>query len=160
MPAQDYLKYYHLERYLFEDVHQRFHSDNYLNAFDFFSIIIWKANRAKSKIARKLLCKDPEGRKDLDEIVRTLTEVLYEASDHKERMRLLIKDWSFQLPIASAILTVLWPEDFTVYDTRVCKILGDFQYLKNKSKFEVIWEGYNNFKSRIESSAPEEFSLR
>ncbi|HYX71330.1 MAG TPA: hypothetical protein VE732_01045 [Nitrososphaera sp.] len=69
----DYLKYFDRERYLFEDVHQRFHAEHSLGAFDFFSIIIWKANRAKSKIALKLLAKDPEGRRDLDAICRTLT---------------------------------------------------------------------------------------
>jgi len=45
----DYLEYYDLERYLFENVHQRFHLEHSLGAFDFFSIVIWKANRAKSQ---------------------------------------------------------------------------------------------------------------
>ncbi len=62
----DYLKYFDRAHYLFEDVHQRFHTEHSLGAFDFFTIIIWKANRAKSKIALKLLAKDPEGRRDLD----------------------------------------------------------------------------------------------
>ena len=72
------LRYYDLERYLFEDVHQRFHIDHSIGAFDFCSIVIWKANRAKSKIARKLLAKDPMGRRDLEVIVRTLTASLYD----------------------------------------------------------------------------------
>ena len=88
----DYLKFFDRERYLFEDVHQRFHTEHSLGAFDFFTIIIWKANRAKSKIALKLLAKDPEGRRDLDAICRTLTASLYNAPNHKERLRLLVKD--------------------------------------------------------------------
>ncbi len=51
----DYLKYYDLERYLFEDVSKRFRKQGSMSAFDFFSIVVWKANRAKSQIARKLL---------------------------------------------------------------------------------------------------------
>ncbi len=87
-----YLRYYDLESYLFEDVRQRFRAEHSLGAFDFFSIVIWKANRAKSKIARKLLDKDPEGRRDLEAISRTLTSSLYDAANHKERLRLLRKD--------------------------------------------------------------------
>jgi hypothetical protein len=30
--------------------------------------------------------------------------------------------------MASAILTVLYPESCTVYDVRVCDVLGDFRY--------------------------------
>ena len=51
----DYVRYYDLESYLFEDVRQQFQSEGSLSAFDFFSIVIWKANRAKSKIAKRLL---------------------------------------------------------------------------------------------------------
>ena len=51
----DHLAYYDLEAYLFGTVGPRFLNDGRLNAFDFFSIVIWKANRAKSKIARRLL---------------------------------------------------------------------------------------------------------
>jgi hypothetical protein len=52
--TNDYLKYYDLETYLFEDVRQRFHKQGKLDAFDLFSIIIWKANRARSKLAQRL----------------------------------------------------------------------------------------------------------
>ena len=107
----DYLKYYNLEQYLFEDVHQRFHSEHSLGAFDFFSIVIWKANRAKSKIALKLLAYGPERKRDLEAIVRTLTSALYNCSNHKERLRLLMVDWKFAVPMASAILSV-WRWDY------------------------------------------------
>jgi len=32
----DFLRYYDLETYLFEDVHHHFHRDGFLSAFDFF----------------------------------------------------------------------------------------------------------------------------
>jgi hypothetical protein len=37
----------------------------------------------------------------------------------RERLSLLLGKWGFRLPTASAILTVLYPEQFTVYDVRV-----------------------------------------
>lgn len=156
----DYLKYYNLEAYIFEDVHQRFHAEHSLGAFDLFSIVIWKANRAKSKIARKLLAQDPEGRRDLESIARTLTASLYEAPNHKERLRLLMKTWKFALPMASSILSVCYPEDFTVYDYRVRELLGKFPELNNLTEFEKIWVGYNEYKARVSQLVPAELNLR
>ena len=49
--TDDLLRYYDLETYLFVDVASRFNEHGKLDAFDLFSIIIWKANRAKSKLA-------------------------------------------------------------------------------------------------------------
>lgn len=48
----EYLKYYDLENYILTDVRANFKANGHLNSFDFFCIIIWKANRAKSKIAK------------------------------------------------------------------------------------------------------------
>ena len=53
--TMDFRKYYHLESYLFDEVRPRFLEQGYLTAFDFFCIVIWKANRSKSNIARMLL---------------------------------------------------------------------------------------------------------
>jgi|SRR2546423_1192842 len=156
----DYSKYYDLETYIFEDVHRRFHAEHSLGAFDLFSIVIWKANRAKSKIALKLLAQDPEGRRDLEAIARTLTASLYEASSHKERLRILMKDWKFALPMASSILSVCYPEDFTIYDYRVRELIGGFPNLNNLADFEKIWAGYNEYKARVSQLAPAERTFR
>ena len=155
----NYLKLYWLESYLFNTVQKVFLKNGKLNAFDFFCIVIWKANRAKSKIALKLLKKD-QTEKDLNKIVEDLTQSLYNAKDHRERLEILISKWGFRLPMASAILTVLYPKDFTVYDTRVCSILGKFDNIQNKSKFEDIWNGYCQFKKMVASKAPQALTLR
>jgi hypothetical protein len=155
----DNLKYYHLEDYLFEDVHDHFHSQGQLGAFDFFSIIVWKANRAKSLIGHKLISHS-KGKTDLEAIVRTLTTSLYKAGEHKERMRLLIEDWKFSLPMASAILAVLYPDEFTVYDYKVCDILQDFHRLKNLTKFDKLWSAYGSFCARVKAETPQILNLR
>ena len=97
----DYLRYQDIERYLFEDVHRRFHVDGKIGAFDGFSIVVWKPNRAKSRIARRLLANAPP-HKDLDRVVRKRTATLARARDDRERMRLLWTE-GFRLPMASAI---------------------------------------------------------
>src|SRR5437667_8646155 len=107
----DYLKYYSLEDYLFSDVNGAFHERGYLTAEEFFSIVIWKANRAKSLIRRKLLAHNS----DLSRVVKTLTREIHDAPGNHERLTVLIGKWRLALAMASAVLTVLYPDQFTVY---------------------------------------------
>lgn len=153
----DYLKYYDLESYLFNTVNECFKKQGNLSTFDFFCIIIWKANRSKSHIAAKLLRK---GYQELDSAVKALTEALYQQKTDEDKMRVLFDDWKFPLPTASAILTVLYPDEFTVYDTRVCNELNDFHKLKNITSFKNLWKGYEDFRQKIKESEPKKLSLR
>lgn len=159
----DYLQYYGLESYLFEKVQPRFAGQGYLSAFDFFCIIIWKANRAKSTTANRIK-RDSES---LDATVRDLTSGLSEQSTNKERMGYLFgSPWRFALPMASAILTVLYPNEFTVYDVRVCSALkdirgaDDFKGLADKPDFEAVWQGYEQFVAAVKSTSGSQYSLR
>ncbi len=111
------------------DVHHRFHIEGSISAFDFFSIVIWKSNRVKSTIAKRLQKMDPAERFELEPIVRDLTSALFIAASARDRLSILTQTWRFKLAMASAILTVLWPDEFTVYDVRACGQLGDFHAL-------------------------------
>lgn len=154
----DYLSQYDLEAYLFETVQKQFEERSYLSAYDFFCIVIWKANRSKTRIAKKIL--KHSGLDNLDEAVYFLTSGISEISEHKEKLRHLIMDWKLKLPTASAILTVLYPEEFTVYDVRVCDELNDFHALKSTVNFDNIWSGYLSYKQAVINAAPEGLSLR
>ena len=153
----DYRKLYDLENYLFEEVSRRFSELGYLNTFDFFCIVIWKANRSKSKIAKRLLSK---GYPDLDSAVFALTKSLANAADDRARLKALIIDWGFRLPMASAILTVLYPISFTIYDFRVCEALDGFFNVQNKMNFDSLWNDYEAFMAAVNKAAPSEYSLR
>jgi hypothetical protein len=112
----NYLKYYNLEDYLFSEVTKSFRDRGYLTSEEFFSIVIWKANRSKGRIKAKLT----KGRRDLDTAVKDLTTQIHQAASDEERLRILLsKDWAFGLATASAVLTVLYPDRFTVYDVHV-----------------------------------------
>ncbi len=154
----DYKKYYNLEKYLLTEVKDNFNRNGFLTAEDFFCIIIWKANRSKSKIRTKL--QKLFRTKDNDEAVKKLTQAVFHAQAPKEKLKYLMMECGFRLPMASAILTVLYPEEFTVYDVRVCGILKGFQDLQNKTKFERIWNGYLEFKNAVINAATEESNLR
>jgi hypothetical protein len=166
MPV-DYVRYYDLETYLFEDVHRRFHQDKCLNAFDLFSIIIWKANRSKSKLASRLIRKYPKLKpaQALEKAATSFTNALATAKTHEGRLLLAIGDWKFRLPMASAILTVLWPEDFTVYDYRVCEELlqgelGNFRWLSDKAANHKLWLRYCDYLGAVKKAVPSVTRLR
>ena len=138
-------------------VKTRFDQAGELGACDFFCIVIWKANRAKSKIAKRI---SSIGKGSLDESVRALTREIAEADTCKSKLEVLIMNWKFSLPMASAILSVLYPENFTVYDVRVCGVLGKCHSLKNKTSMESIWNGYESFVDEVKQTAPCGLSLR
>jgi len=152
----DYRQYYNLESYLFDTVQPKFAQEGQLSVADFFCIVIWKANRAKSKIAERLLQKYG----NLETAVQSLTSGLSQQSNAEDKLRYLMEDWGFRLPMASAILTVLYPNDFTIYDVRVCDLLGRFHNLGNRVNFENLWREYQVFKQTVEGAAPSELNLR
>ncbi|MBI5920805.1 MAG: hypothetical protein HY847_04045 [Betaproteobacteria bacterium] len=154
----DYVQYYDIEGYLFNVVSTRYARDKALTAFDFFSIVVWKANRAKSIVARRLLAHGG-GQENLEVAVASLMAAISGAKEPRERLSVLIKDWGFRLPMASAILTVLYPEDFTVYDVRACDELGGFKDA-NAADFQTLWERYSAYITAVRNSAPEYPRLR
>src|SRR5450755_4494827 len=120
-----YQQYYDLEGYLFNVVSPRFEATHTLAAFDFFCIVIWKANRSKSRVTRRLM-EHGAGDVNLEYAVDSLIAAIVAEKDPRAKLSVLIEAWCFRLPIASAVLTVLYPNDFTVYDVRVCEVLKDF----------------------------------
>ncbi len=152
----DYLKFYDLEHYLFTEVSGRYRRTGKISPADFYMIIIWKANRAKSRI-RNRLSKHDGG---FAGAVAAITAALSEAGGQAARMEILMKTWEFRLPMASAILTVLYPREFTVYDTRVCEQLGAFEGLADRQFSESLWDEYCRYMAVVRRAAPSGLSLR
>lgn len=151
-----FIKLYNLEQYILVDVRKKFLQDGHINAFDFFCIIIWKANRAKTKIAQRLMNRN----KNLEESVRELTSAIFSASENKMKLEVLICDYGFRLPMASAILSLLYPDDFTVYDIRVCDTFPDFKTIDNISNFDTKWARYLEYLESVRTYQDSHLSLR
>jgi len=128
----NYTKYYYLESYLFAEVAQTFRMNGYLAPEEFFAIVIWKANRAKTTVKRKLT----KGGRDLASSVKNLTQQIQTATTDEDKLRILVDDWQFRLPMATAILTVLYPERFSVYDVRVREQLGIKDFVDHKGQVD------------------------
>lgn len=152
---ENYSQYYDLEKYLFDTVKKKFDSDGYLEAFDFFCIVIWKSNRPKSKIAKNIL--SYYGNHDLNEACKKLTSSIAKAPLKEDKLRVLLDLKGFGLSMASAVLTVLYPDTFTVYDYRVCETetLTEFRKIKDrktdnaiKKYFEYVMAVHNAVKDK------------
>ena len=152
---QNFQSYRNLENHIRKEVFDAFHKHGSIGAKDFFCIIIWKANRAKSKIANNLLKREP----DLELCCRTLTSKLFNLSSQKEKLYLLIKEYGFRLPMSSAILSVLFPHQFCIYDFRVCETLQEYANLNQLTDFENIWNGYSKYILAIKNIEPSNLSL-
>jgi thermostable 8-oxoguanine DNA glycosylase len=106
---------YDLERYLFGKVFRRFQRGQALSACDFFAIVTWKANRAKTRVKKGLL--------DAGKSVRQLMKEVSQADSPVDKVEILCNVKGIGIPIASAILSVCYPTRFTVLDYRAWKTL-------------------------------------
>jgi hypothetical protein len=153
----DYGKFYDLERYLFIEVGPRFARTGDLSPADFYMIVIWKANRAKTKV-RDRLDKREGG---FAAAVKCMAASLHASAGSMQKLKVVMKGWGFALPMATAILTVLYPDDFSVYDVRVCgQVEGGFEKLANRQFSDDLWTEYQKFLNAVRAAAPEKLGLR
>lgn len=150
-------KQYDEETHLFGVVGPRFRREGSLGAYDLFFIVRWKANRAITKVAKSLVA---VGRADLETIARRMSREIAEASTPREKFMVVSDTWRLRLPMASAILTVMYPETFTVFDVRACDELRGFHEIVHRTNLESRWAGYLAFKAAVEREAPAHLSLR
>jgi hypothetical protein len=124
-------------------------------SLDFFCTIIWKANRAKSRIANRPLKFNP----NLNEGIKDLTNKTYQAKEDKGKLKILLVNYGFRLPMASAILSLLYPKNFTVYNIRVCDTFPNYEGIHNLT-FEKLWTGYSNYIDNVRNYGNLNLSLR
>lgn len=105
-----YFKYYFLEDYIFKTVNKNFHKNKHLTSEEFLAIIIWKRNASKRKVV--------EGVNVSGKSIRAITNQIYNSPSREEKLRVLLEIKHIGIAIASAVLTVLYDKEFTVFDYR------------------------------------------
>ncbi len=96
----------------------------------------------------------------MDLAVDVLMKSISTQNDMKSRLRVIMEDWGFRLPMASAILTVLFPTAFTIYDVRVCEMLEKFEDAQYKKPFDKLWNCYEEYIKSVKKAVNENLSLR
>ena len=153
--ASDYRKFYHLENYLLGEVGPRFRTSGIIRPLDMLMIVIWKANHAKVKIAETL---KQRANGNFNDAVAQIAMALSATKERKERLAILMSDWGLRLSMASAILAILHPKDFVVYDSRVCKILG-IPYRPWLPFSERLWIEYELYREAVCKNTPPGLTL-
>jgi len=117
---EKYLKYYWLENYLFDNVNKSFHNRGHLNPEEFFAIVIWKSNRAKTNVRRGII--------KSARTICAITSEIFQSKTPEDKLDVFLspKIPNIGIPIASAVLTVCYPNEFTIADYRACASLKDF----------------------------------
>lgn len=158
MQEIDWEKFYDSERYLLDEVGRNFRDTGILDSADFYTILIWKAERAKNQHKKRL--KRIVGGSLQDAVSRIASE-LREAPDGKDRLKALMDGWGFVLPTATAILTFLYPNEFTVFDWRVCdEVKFPYEPWCSRGFSESLWDHYQRFKQTVIDQTPAQLSLR
>jgi hypothetical protein len=70
-----------------------------------------------------------------------------------------VTKWEFALPTATAILAILYPDEFTVYDVVVCEEIDD-QYRPQLYGPDSAWNEYEEYHKKVAKTEPAELSLR
>ena len=110
------LSLYDLEGYLFGTVSESFRRDGTLSSADFFAIVIWKSNRSKTGVKR--------GLESEHTTPRCLMCRVAKAEPPEDKVRILTAIPGIGLALASAILTVCYPDEYTVLDYRAWETLA------------------------------------
>lgn len=152
----DYRKYYFLETMLFPELRRIFQRTGELTPENFWCILIWKANRAKAYAKRRLT----KNGKTFAESVTELAKSLHGAQSCRRRLEILMMEWGFKLPTATAILTVLYPNYFTIYDSRVREFVTEFDHLKTLKFGDDLWNDYKAFVNAVRAMRPSQLRLR
>ncbi len=152
----DPIHYYNPETTLFPELADRFQRTGNLTDEELYLILDWKAPRARTYHLKRLAT----GRTFSQAAQQLGREVHRAATDELRLKSLMVTPWNFALPTATAILTVLYPERFTMYDIRVCEELGDFKRLAYHRWSHQTWPEYERFVDAVRLAVPGNLTLR
>ncbi|MBN9005806.1 MAG: hypothetical protein J0H40_10350 [Rhizobiales bacterium] len=154
----DYQKFYDLEKFLLSEVGPKFCRSGEIEPLDFFLILHWKAPRAKTKHRDRLKAKEGS----FEQAVSRIAKDLFKATNAEQRLKALILNWTFRLPTATAILAVLYPDEFTIYDVRVREQLGRpaLPDTCSETRWSDFWKSYKAFECAVVKETPRGLKLR
>jgi hypothetical protein len=162
------LAYYNAETHLFPELVRRFaYNKGWLEPEELYLMLDWKAPRARTRQLQRLVEIEKTG--SFEAATAKIATAIANDVSPEQRLRKLMQDWGFLLPTASAILSVLYPEEFTIYDIRICDALcaagrGDFHKLANLApsdrRWSKLWQSYQQFVDAVRKDTPPGQSLR
>jgi len=155
--AVNYIEFYDDENLLFEKVGPEFRQGIDPSAMYFETLLGWKSERPGDAHWMRLM-KICGG--TMEDTVAAICADIRSAADDKARLEVLIRKWQFYLPTAATILTVFYPEVFTMYDKRTRNQTGTKDWSHRRKFTPALWQHYCEFKDKIVALAPPDLKLR
>ncbi len=107
-----YLSLYSTENFLFNKLGPEIKSRGYLIFDDFYKICMWKSRRPKNLYLKNISS------------VSRITKLALKEKDEIKRMEILCGLSGVSVPVASAILTVVYPTKYGIIDIRCLEMLN------------------------------------
>jgi hypothetical protein len=152
----DYIEFYDAEKLLFDKVGPEFQRGINPSVMHFETLLGWKSERPGDAHWMRLM-KTCGG--TMEDAVAAICADIRSAADDQARLKVLIRKWQFALPTAVTILTVFYPEFFTMYDERTRRQTGTKDW-SHRTFTPALWEHYREFKEKIIALAPPGVTLR
>ena len=140
MKEIDFKKYvmlYSLEDYLFSVVGPQIKKRGYINFDDFYKIAMWKSARQKPNYLQN------------KNNIESISKDAFLIKGELEKMDKLCSLKGVGIPTASAILTIVYPENYAVIDVRCIEMLQELGYSIKKTITPNNWLIYLDIVRKI-----------
>src|SRR3989344_7035791 len=133
MKIQDithYIKNYNTEEVLFNEVGPEIRKRGFMKFDEFYKICMWKSVRPKKRYIQN------------NKIVENITKKAFSENNEANKMLMLTRLNGVGIPTASAILTIVFPNKYSVIDIRCIESLNFLGYKISKVMTIKNWLEY------------------
>lgn len=128
--AKKYLDLYNQEEYLFNFIGPKIKKRGFINFQEFFKICMWKSVRQKNNYRKN------------EQTIKKITKNAFKESDERKKMEKLCELKGVGIPMASAMLTVVFPDKYAVIDIRCIEMLNKLNQNIKKHISLNVWLEY------------------
>lgn len=132
-----YIEQYDLEKALFE-LGKEIKRRGWLSKDEFLTICLWKSRRPKNLYMQ-----------NSNKTIKQISEACFKEINEIKKIQLLIELRGVGIPTASAILSIVDPENYPIIDERCIQSLNDLSYIKWTTINENRWIEYLNIIRKI-----------
>ncbi|MCX8175585.1 MAG: hypothetical protein N3E51_05275 [Candidatus Micrarchaeota archaeon] len=142
------------------EIRRKFEKNGTISILDFSTILYWKSNRTKSGILKTI--------KNREVSVTSLFSRVSAENDRTKKVEILLEikgrkkngEKGIGIPIASAILAVLYPKDYSICDKRVWDTLRESEYMEKFVHKPNTPANYMKFNEKLKEIANENCKSR
>ena len=125
-----YMELYDTEGYLFKVIGPNVVGRGYFLFDEFYKICMWKSSRQKQRYIKNKNIIEEESKKAIAE------------KDEKKKMEILCQLDGVSIPMASALLTIVYPKRYAVIDIRCLETLRKMDYKIGRYPSPSVWLKY------------------